>query len=191
MASRKTRSAELERDVVSVFSDRHRARSSRSGQPRRETAEEISAQMKRAEEAWRSWESSPRFIPPIRPAPSSRRFFLVNAQTGERMRRAHDFEVEQIAKSRHGTVLMDLGAVGAKQGTYEVKLLDADERFAVSKGGKPIPSTESASMQGAMSKAPPSGDVSVKGEYTSDGTYWGLGLGRVMARRENGRWLVG
>lgn len=49
----------------------------------------------------------------------------------------------------------------------------------------------SASVQGAIASAPPKGDLVVRGEYTSDGSHWGLGFGRLVARRENGRWLVG
>jgi hypothetical protein len=46
-------------------------------------------------------------------------------------------------------------------------------------------------IQGAIASAPARGDLQVRGEYTSDGSRWGLGRGRLVARRENGRWLVG
>jgi hypothetical protein len=46
-------------------------------------------------------------------------------------------------------------------------------------------------VQGAIASAPARGDLQVRGEYTSDGSRWGLGRGRLVARRENGRWLVG
>lgn len=49
----------------------------------------------------------------------------------------------------------------------------------------------SSSVEGAMQKAPAKGDVFVRGEYTSDGHHWGLGKGREVAQRENGRWLRG
>ena len=49
----------------------------------------------------------------------------------------------------------------------------------------------SSTIEGAMQKAPPKGDVLVRGEYTSDGHHWGLGKGRLVAQRENGRWLRG
>jgi hypothetical protein len=47
------------------------------------------------------------------------------------------------------------------------------------------------SIEGAIASAPKRGDVEIRGEYTSDGSRWGLGRGRMVARRENGRWLVG
>jgi hypothetical protein len=50
---------------------------------------------------------------------------------------------------------------------------------------------KSSTVRGAMQAAPAKGDMTVRGEYTSDGTYWGIGKGRVVAQRENGRWLVG
>lgn len=49
----------------------------------------------------------------------------------------------------------------------------------------------STSVQGAIASAPPRGNLEVRGEYTSDGSHWGLGRGRLVARREHGRWLVG
>lgn len=49
----------------------------------------------------------------------------------------------------------------------------------------------STSVQGAITSAPARGDLQIRGEYTSDGSHWGLGRGRLVARRENGRWLVG
>lgn len=49
----------------------------------------------------------------------------------------------------------------------------------------------STSVQGAIASAPPRGNLQVRGEYTSDGTHWGLGRGRSVATRENGRWIVG
>lgn len=47
------------------------------------------------------------------------------------------------------------------------------------------------SIQGAIAGAPARGDLQIRGEFTSDGSRWGFGRGRVVARRENGRWLVG
>jgi hypothetical protein len=49
----------------------------------------------------------------------------------------------------------------------------------------------SSSVRGAIDSAPAKGDLQVRGEYTSDGSHWGLGFGRLVATRENGRWLVG
>jgi hypothetical protein len=49
----------------------------------------------------------------------------------------------------------------------------------------------STTVQGAIASAPQRGNLEVRGEYTSDGSHWGLGRGRVVARREHGRWLVG
>lgn len=48
-------------------------------------------------------------------------------------------------------------------------------------------------IQGAMAKAPAgSSYATVRGEWTSDGTHWGVGKGRVVATREGGsRWIVG
>lgn len=51
-----------------------------------------------------------------------------------------------------------------------------------------------ATVQSAMDRADvakPRGGVTVRGEYTSDGTHWGPGQGRVLATREDTRWLVG
>lgn len=52
----------------------------------------------------------------------------------------------------------------------------------------------SPTVKGAMaladSHARPSSRVSVDAAYTSDGTFWGEGRGRVMAWRVGGRWLV-
>jgi len=49
----------------------------------------------------------------------------------------------------------------------------------------------STSIQGAIASAPARGDLQIRGEYTSDGARCGLGRGRLVARRENGRWLAG
>jgi hypothetical protein len=49
----------------------------------------------------------------------------------------------------------------------------------------------STTVQGAIASAPPRGDLQVRGEYTSDGSHWGLGFGRVVALREQGKWIVG
>jgi hypothetical protein len=48
-----------------------------------------------------------------------------------------------------------------------------------------------ASIQSAIASAPARGDLQIRGEYTSDSSHWGFGRGRVVARRENGRWLAG
>jgi hypothetical protein len=69
-----------------------------------------------------------------------------------------------------------------------------DEEFAVIDGhtGKII--GISKSIRGAMDSADrvkPAGAVRVRGAYTSDGSEWGLGCGRLVAVREHGRWQVG
>jgi hypothetical protein len=68
-----------------------------------------------------------------------------------------------------------------------------DERFATKPlygDGVTVLQT-STSVQGAIASSPARGDLQIRGEYTSDGSHWGLGRGRVVARREHGRWLVG
>jgi hypothetical protein len=65
----------------------------------------------------------------------------------------------------------------------------ANEQFAAVQRGAVV--STSSTVQGAMASAPPSGGVVVRGEYTSDGTHWGLGKGRLVASRENGRWVLG
>jgi hypothetical protein len=68
-----------------------------------------------------------------------------------------------------------------------------DERFATKPlhgDGVTVLQT-STSVQGAIASAPARGDLQIRGEYTSDGSHWGLGRGRIVARREHGRWLVG
>ena len=37
--------------------------------------------------------------------------------------------------------------------------------------------------------AKPSGEVIIRGEYTSDGAYQGLGRGTMVAMREHGTWM--
>lgn len=65
----------------------------------------------------------------------------------------------------------------------------AEELFATLHRGSVV--NTSSSVQGAIASAPARGDLLVRGEYTSDGTHWGLGRGRLVAQRENGRWLLG
>lgn len=57
-----------------------------------------------------------------------------------------------------------------------------------------VPGRAGQSLTGLMAESErisPSGTIVIRGAYTSDGTFWGPGKGRVMARRESGRWLVG
>jgi len=121
--------------------------------------------------------------------PAGRRYKLVNADTGEILRDAHDFEIDQIHASR-GVVAMPL-----RSGTTNVALKDIDERFVVMNRNHDILG-EGKTMQGAMDRAPKDKSYAVvRGEYTSDGTYWGLGHGRDMATRESRpshgfRWYV-
>ena len=123
--------------------------------------------------------------------PKDRRYMLVNADTDKIMRPALDFEVDQIHASRHGIVALTL-----RGGTYRVKLRDPDEKFAVMNRDLKIIG-ESSTVKGAMEKAPKGESYAlVRGEYTSDGRYWGLGQGRQMAVREfhpsgGFRWYVG
>ena len=65
----------------------------------------------------------------------------------------------------------------------------ANEQFATVQRGAVV--STSSTVQGAMASAPRSGGVMVRGEYTRDGTHWGLGRGRLVASRENGRWVLG
>jgi hypothetical protein len=123
--------------------------------------------------------------------PKDRRYMLVDADTDKPMRRAHDFAVDQIHASRHGII-----ALALRGGTYRVKLRDPDEKFAVMDRDLKILG-ESSTVKGAMEKAPKDKSYAlVRGEYTSDGRYWGLGQGRQVAVREfhpsgGFRWYVG
>lgn len=61
--------------------------------------------------------------------------------------------------------------------------------------GQPIAGKwSSPSVKGAMALADGSGrrlnSVQVRAAYTSDGTFWGEGKGRVVAERGGGRWKV-
>lgn len=111
--------------------------------------------------------------------PADRRYRLVNADTGKDLRDALDFEVAQIRASRHGVIPLVL-----RGGTYQVRLRDPDEKFAVMDRDLNILGT-SQSVRGAIEKAPRDRSYAlVRGEYTSDGRYWGLGRGRLLAVRE-------
>ena len=98
--------------------------------------------------------------------PKDRRYMLVDDKTGRDLRRAHDFEVDQIQASRYGVKAIEL-----RGGTYSVRLRDLDERFVVmDRSGKIL--GDSASVKGAMEKAPKDKSYAVvRGEYTSDGRY--------------------
>lgn len=111
--------------------------------------------------------------------PKDRRYMLVDDKTGKDMRRAHDFEVDQIQASRYGIKALDL-----RGGVYSVRLRDLDEKFVVKdRNGQVL--GESTSAKGAMAMAPKDKSYAiVRGEYTSDGRYWGLGGGRQLAVRE-------
>lgn len=69
--------------------------------------------------------------------------------------------------------------------------LPKDETFTcVDRNGKVLGTSKT--VAGAMQKAPNDRSyASVRGEYVSSGTKFGLGHGRRMAVRESGRWLVG
>jgi hypothetical protein len=69
--------------------------------------------------------------------------------------------------------------------------LPAGETFScMDRHGKVLGTSKT--IQGAMEKAPAgSSYAKVKGEYTSDGHYWGPGAGRTIAVREGKRWQVG
>ena len=71
----------------------------------------------------------------------------------------------------------------------------ANESFtarAVGHTGRVLGSVTSTSVDGAMQKAdrelPDAWEVTVRGEYTSDGTHHGPGGGRSMAVKEGGKW---
>jgi hypothetical protein len=114
-----------------------------------------------------------------------RRYMLVDAKTGKDMRQAYDFEVKRIQSlSRSGE-----GGLELRGGHYDVRLRDMDEQFSVVRDGKIL--AAASSIAGAMALAPPRGNVVVRGEYRSDGRYWAAGEGRVVAQRENGRWVQG
>jgi hypothetical protein len=115
-----------------------------------------------------------------------KRYMLVDAKTGKDMRPALDFEVKEIQASRYGTKQLAL-----RGGVYSTRLRDPDEKFTVLEARTLKHLGSSSSIEGAMHKAPAKGDVHVRGEYTSDGRHWGLGKGRMVAQRENGRWLRG
>lgn len=123
--------------------------------------------------------------------PTGRRYKLVDADTGKDMRDALDFEVAQIRASRHGVAPLVL-----RGGTFQVKLRDPDEKFAVMDRKLNVIG-QSSSVRGAMDLAPKDKSYAiVRGEYTSDGRYWGLGRGRSLAVREFApqggfRWYVG
>lgn len=51
-----------------------------------------------------------------------------------------------------------------------------------------------ATVRGAIDLArrlKPKGNLVICGDYTSDGTFWGAGKGRVVAFRDGGRWILG
>jgi hypothetical protein len=142
-------------------------------------------------------------------ATGAARYMLVDTTTGKDMREAHAFEVEQLQR-RGGAGSLELGG-GWKNPVrhYNVKLrllnvhqptraqrhdpkLPAETCTAKDRHGNVV--ATSSSVAGAMKHADTmmrTGSVSVRGEYTSDGTHWGLGKGREVARRESGRWLRG
>lgn len=68
-----------------------------------------------------------------------------------------------------------------------------NERFATKPmfGDSVTVLNTSSSVQGAIASAPLRGNLEVRGEYTSDGSHWGIGRGRLVAVRENGRWRLG
>lgn len=149
---------------------------------------------------------------------SRARYMLVDATTGKDMREAHDFEIAEVVKNsgvdgegrpRGRAKLLLGGHYGVPQRYYDVKLriigehqparsqmrnptLPAETYTAKDRHGNVV--ATSPTVAGAMSHADKifrTGDLTVKGEYTSDGHHWGLGKGRVVAQRRNGRWLRG
>ena len=142
-------------------------------------------------------------------ASSAGRYMLGDTATGKDMREAHAFEVEQLQRNG-GTGTLELGGGWNKLvRAYRVKLrllnvhqptraqrhdpkLPAQTYAAVDRHGNVV--ATSSSVAGAMRHADTmlrTGALSVRGEYTSDGTHWGLGKGRRAAVRENGKWIVG
>jgi hypothetical protein len=63
---------------------------------------------------------------------------------------------------------------------------------AVGHTGRVLGSVTSSSIQGAIEKAdrelPADAEITVRGEYTSDGTHYGPGGGRAVAVKESGKW---
>lgn len=54
--------------------------------------------------------------------------------------------------------------------------------------------TRDGSLAGIMAiadaQAPKHASLVIRSDRTSDGTFWGPGLGRILAQRNHGRWLV-
>ena len=69
--------------------------------------------------------------------------------------------------------------------------LPKDETFAlIDRDGKVLATAKS--VVSVISKAPKgTSDLIVRGEYVSTGAHYGLGRGRMLARRELGRWTIG
>jgi len=66
------------------------------------------------------------------------------------------------------------------------QIRDTGEKFSILHRGQIVGAA--SSIAGAMSSAPATGDVTVRGEYTSDGHFWGPGRGRLCAIREGKTW---
>lgn len=64
---------------------------------------------------------------------------------------------------------------------------------AVGHRGNVLGRHEATSVGAAMVHAdlalPNSAAITIRGETTSDGSYWGVGRGRVVAVREHGKWV--
>ena len=146
------------------------------------------------------------------------RYMLVDAVTGKDMREANEIEIVAIQKNRspkhpEGRAVIELGG-GPGSGTrpkgYEVTLrmigvhqptraqlanpkLPKETYAARDRHGNIVATSET--VAGAMRHADTmlrTGELTVRGEYTSDGHHWGIGHGRTLARRASGgRWLVG
>ncbi len=138
------------------------------------------------------------------------RYMLVNADTGEDMREAQEFEVKVIQHNGGQATFRLGGGWKNPEKNYRVKLrmlgvhqpgraqmrnptLPKETFAAVDRHGNII--ATSSTYTGAMHRAGEmmkTGSLRIKGEYTSDGHHWGLGKGRTVAQREStGGWRVG
>lgn len=144
------------------------------------------------------------------------RYMLVNAETGKDMREAHEIEIKEIQQNRsrkypEGRAMIELGGgpgSGTRPRLYEVtlRLLGMHQPTRMQRHDPVLPKGEtytamdrhgnvvatSTSTAGAMQHADTmmrTGEITVRGEYTSDGHHWGRGKGRIVALRQSGKWL--
>jgi len=96
-------------------------------------------------------------------------------------------------KNPERSYLVRLRLLNVHQPTREQRQdpkLPAETYVAMDRYGNTV--ATSTTISGAMRHADTmmrTGYVTVRGEYTSDGQHWGFGKGRLIATRENGKWL--